>query len=127
MHYIPILDAGLAQRGSGYDAFADGVSQDALLKTESGEIFSGQVWPGDASFPDFFSDEGEDWWKEWLGKFHDAVKFDGLWEDMNEASDFCQGLCYQNQAAKDPVKFKLPYIPTGRDLETKSISLDVVH
>jgi alpha-glucosidase len=27
----------------------------------------------------------------------------------------------------DPVKYKLPYVPTGRDLEEKSISLDAIH
>jgi len=55
------------------------------------------------------------------------VPFDGLWEDMNEASNFCNGVCYESQAARSPVKYKLPYIPSARDLETKSLSLDGVH
>lgn len=55
------------------------------------------------------------------------VAFDGLWLDMNEASNFCVGVCYQSQMSTNPVKFKLPYVPTGRDLEEKSITLDAIH
>lgn len=62
-----------------------------------------------------------------LTDFHNAVPFSGLWEDMNEASNFCTGACYRNQVAERPVKDRLPYIPTGRDLEEKSIALDAVH
>jgi hypothetical protein len=43
---------------------------------------------------------------------------------MNEASNFCTGTCYDDQKSNSPSKWKLPYIPTGRDLETKSLSLD---
>ena len=46
---------------------------------------------------------------------------------MNEASNFCEGVCYEEQAAKSPVQWKLPYIPSGRTLEHKSLSLDGVH
>jgi alpha-glucosidase len=46
---------------------------------------------------------------------------------MNEASNFCKGVCYQSQMSTNPVKYKLPYVPTGRDLEEKSISLDALH
>lgn len=46
---------------------------------------------------------------------------------MNEASNFCQGPCYASQATKNPVKNKLPYVPTARDLEIKSLPLDSVH
>ena len=46
---------------------------------------------------------------------------------MNEASNFCNGVCYKEQRIANPVKNLLPYIPTGRDLETKSISLDAYH
>jgi alpha-glucosidase (family GH31 glycosyl hydrolase) len=85
------------------------------------------VWPDDAAFPDFFAKNTTDFWKHWLTEFHNAVPFDGLWEDMNEASNFCNGVCYADQAAESPVKHKLPYIPSARDLETKSLSLDGVH
>jgi hypothetical protein len=34
---------------------------------------------------------------------HASIPFDGLWEDMNEASDFCDGICYKKQQADHPV------------------------
>jgi hypothetical protein len=46
---------------------------------------------------------------------------------MNEASNFCNGVCYEEQEAAYPVKHRLPYVPTGRDLETKSMQLDAKH
>ena len=58
---------------------------------------------------------------------HNTIPFDGLWEDMNEASNFCMGVCYDKQRPTSPVKQKLKYIPTGRNLEYKSIALDAVH
>lgn len=46
---------------------------------------------------------------------------------MNEASNFCNGVCYPSEQAKNPVLNRLPYLPTGRSLETKSITLDAKH
>jgi hypothetical protein len=46
---------------------------------------------------------------------------------MNEASNFCTGVCYDSQKASSPLLYNLPYIPTGRNLETKSLSLDGLH
>lgn len=62
-----------------------------------------------------------------MDKLHSEIGFDGLWEDMNEASDFCVGICYNKQKPKSPVKYNLKYTPTGRDLELKSMSLDAKH
>jgi len=36
---------------------------------------------------------------------------------MNEASNFCHGVCYYEQRPQNLLKHKLPYTPTGRDLE----------
>lgn len=92
--------------------------------TINGETFIGQVWPNDAAFPDFFAPAGISWWQDNLSKMHDKIQFDGLWLDMNEASNFCVGACYQRQVPAKPVKTMLKYIPTGRDLEVQSMPLD---
>ena len=73
MHYIPIIDAGLTQRSAaddGYTAYTDGVNKGVFIKTETGEILTGQVWPDDAAFPDFFANGTARWWQEWLTKLH---------------------------------------------------------
>jgi alpha-glucosidase (family GH31 glycosyl hydrolase) len=131
MHYIPILDLGISHRpGLDYEAFNEGFDQDVYLKIGDGalkENFIGRVWPNDAVYPDFRATNTEAWWKNYLSSLHDSIHFDGLWTDMNEASNFCNGACYPfDQSVDSPVKYKLPYIPTGRDLEFKSISLDAV-
>lgn len=126
MQYIPIIDAGVAMK-TGYKTYDDGVSGKNFIMTENGEVLAGSVWPDDAAFPDFFANGTTEWWKSNLDDFHSQIKFDGLWEDMNEASNFCDGVCYPSQMAKHPNKYKLSYVPTGRDLETKSLSLDGVH
>jgi alpha-glucosidase (family GH31 glycosyl hydrolase) len=44
MHYIPIIDAGIAKRTEGYEAYADGVSEDVFIKVNVNgqpEVFTG--------------------------------------------------------------------------------------
>ena len=91
------------------------------------EILIGQVWPSDAAYPDYFANNTVKWWQDQLTSLYKTIKFDGLWEDMNEASNFCTGVCYDKQKPSSPIKQKLKYIPTGRDLEYKSMPLDAKH
>ncbi len=35
-----------------------------LCKTEGGDVYIGQVWPGNTAFPDFVTEEGRAWWGE---------------------------------------------------------------
>lgn len=54
-----------------------------------------QVWPGATHFPDFLSKSGVEYWAEQLQDFHKLAEYDGLWIDMNEASNFCTGeICH---------------------------------
>lgn len=64
MQYIPIIDAGIAQReGNDYDAYNDGVTKDIFVKTGDGsEILTVEVWPAEAAFPDFFHPAAPTWW-----------------------------------------------------------------
>ena len=127
MKYVPIIDAGLAYRLNGdYEAFNDGLKKDVFLKINN-EVFVGEVWPSDSVYPDYTHPNTAAWWQLHLSNFYNQVPFDGLWEDMNEASNFCNGICHEKQRPAHPIKQNLKYIPTGRDLEFKSISLDVQH
>jgi alpha-glucosidase (family GH31 glycosyl hydrolase) len=82
LHYVPIIDAGVARRPWGsYPAYDDGVASGAFIKNNatSTEDFIGQVWPNDAVFPDFLGAAGQAYWKRWLTTMHDSMAFDGLW------------------------------------------------
>jgi len=39
----------------------------------------------------------------------------------------CNGVCYTDQKADNPVQWMLPYIPTGANLETRAMPLDAIH
>ena len=41
-----------------------GADRDVLCRTEGGDIYIGQVWPGDTAFPDFVTEEARTWWGE---------------------------------------------------------------
>lgn len=129
MKYVPIIDAGIAYRpkGHNYTVFEDGQASDLFIKAPNGEIFVGQVWPNDAAYPDYFNEKTAGWWQSNLASLQELIHFDGIWEDMNEASNFCNGPCYPGQKAASPVKYQLKYTPTGRDLEVKSMSMDATH
>ena len=105
MHFVPILDAGIAQReGGNYSVYNEGKEKDIFIKAyydeqDQAPIFTGEVWPTDAVFPDFFQRETEKWWHKNLDDFYLKLEFDGLWQDMNEASNFCNGACYSEQLA----------------------------
>jgi len=61
--YVPILDAAIAARAGGdYEAYNDAINKDIFVKTESGEVYTGRVWPSDAAFPDFFKDSASAYW-----------------------------------------------------------------
>lgn len=79
---ITIVDPGVKHE-PGYAVFDDAVARDVLCRTEGGDIYVGQVWPGDTAFPDFVTEEGRAWWGE-LNAAHVASGLAGIWNDMNE-------------------------------------------
>lgn len=117
MRFVPIIDAGVSYRpNSDYGTFNRGMQQDIFIKL-NGQPFVGKVWPNEACYPDFFHPKAESWWGGELDTFHQSIVFDGLWQDMNEASNFCYGVCSRLQLPTSPVSYKLKYTPTGEDLE----------
>lgn len=48
----------------------------------------GFVWPGKCGFVDYLAPNGTKYWMEGLQDLHNLVKFDGIWIDMNEPSNF---------------------------------------
>uniref|UniRef100_A0A803U0F6 Maltase n=1 Tax=Anolis carolinensis TaxID=28377 RepID=A0A803U0F6_ANOCA len=120
MRFVIILDPAISGNETNYPAFTRGVQEDVFIKWPNGSgIVWGKVWPylpdvvvdpslgwdekvekycAWAAFPDFFRESTADWWKREIQEFHTnptnpekSIKFDGLWIDMNEPSNFVNG------------------------------------
>ncbi|TKA79243.1 hypothetical protein B0A55_06265 [Friedmanniomyces simplex] len=108
LHYIVMVDPAVAYQN--YPGFNDGVSADAFLKVANGSVYKGVVWPGVTAFPDWFAPGTQGYWNGQLDSFFIAqtgIDIDGLWIDMNEASNFCVYPCtdpeQQAAAMGDPL------------------------
>ena len=96
--YIMMVDPAVAYQD--YPAFNNGVSQGIFLKLANGSIYQGVVWPGVTAFPDWFNDATQGYWNGEFDSFFSAdngIDIDGLWIDMNEASNFCTYPCSDPQ------------------------------
>jgi alpha-glucosidase (family GH31 glycosyl hydrolase) len=90
--YIMIIDPGIKIE-AGYSAYEDGLKSDLYIRNDKGSYLTGIVWPGFTFFPDFTHPAAPRYWEDQLTKFHNMVPFDGIWIDMNEVANFCDGEC----------------------------------
>lgn len=145
---VHIVDPGIANIPD-YEPFAEGVRRDIFLRDRSNATFIGRVWPGTTAFPDFLSAEGRRYWRDMLRPFLQAVPLDGLWIDMNEAANFCDGACKDARAQEathrrpnrgasaypyygpsfDPVNppYQINNHASHAPLNNKAIDTDVMH
>ncbi|HEY0237206.1 MAG TPA: TIM-barrel domain-containing protein, partial [Friedmanniella sp.] len=79
---VTIIDPGV-KHDPGYAVFDSGVEADVLCRTPGGDLYIGQVWPGNTTFPDFSTEAGRRWWGE-LNAEHVRSGLAGIWNDMNE-------------------------------------------
>ena len=79
---VTIVDPGVKSE-PGYRVFDEGRKHNLFCKTEAGQLYIGQVWPGRTVFPDFSRLEARTWWSE-LNARHVEVGIAGIWNDMNE-------------------------------------------
>ncbi len=79
---VTIVDPGVKYE-PGYWVFDQALERDVLCRTEGGDVYLGQVWPGDTAFPVFATEEARAWWGE-LNADHVRFGLAGIWNDMNE-------------------------------------------
>jgi alpha-glucosidase len=79
---ITIIDPGI-KHDPGYWVFDQALERDVLCRTEGGDVYIGQVWPGNTAFPDFVTEEARSWWGD-LNAAHVESGLAGIWNDMNE-------------------------------------------
>ncbi len=82
LRVITIIDPGVKYE-PGYPVFDDGLAKNLFCKTEAGNVYVGQVWPGRTAFPDFTKAETRAWWGN-LNAQHIGSGVAGIWNDMNE-------------------------------------------
>jgi len=83
---VVIINPGVKAE-KGYKVFDEGIENNYFVKMPGGKLFIGEVWPKPAVFPDFLRAEVREWW----GNFHRELLeagVDGIWNDMNEPSNF---------------------------------------
>ena len=97
IQFIPIIDAGISTKATDDNpTYARGKELDAYIYSGyTDEYLVGEVWPGKAVYVNLYDeDTGIKFWKtEFQTFYYSKVPFGGIWLDMNEASNFCNGEC----------------------------------
>ncbi len=77
----------LAAQDKSYYVYNQGIEKGYFLKRTDGKLWIGRVWPGDAVFVDYTIEAAARWWGDLLRAYTDHG-VEGIWNDMNEPSDF---------------------------------------
>ncbi|CCC05346.1 hypothetical protein SMACR_08660 [Sordaria macrospora] len=91
MRYVQILDPGIRNKQD-YGPFKRGADKGVFLKAADGSWYRGLQWPGEVVWPDWIAPQTKEWWTTEILTFYDpnnGIDIDGLWIDMNEASNMC--------------------------------------
>ncbi|XP_036086678.1 probable maltase-glucoamylase 2 isoform X5 [Rousettus aegyptiacus] len=136
MRFILILDPAISGNETQYLPFTRGQENNVFIKWPDDGIVWGKVWPdlpnvnvdgsldqetqvklyrAHVAFPDFLRNSTAAWWKKEIGELYSnprepekSLKFDGLWIDMNEPSNFVDGSVV---GCRDEILNNPPYMP----------------
>lgn len=124
-HYVMIIDPGI-HIAKGYAPYDELLASGAYVRKSDGVTpFTGMVWPGHVIFPDWLHDGAASFWADQIATFHKTIPFDGLWIDMNEASNFCTSDCGGDV---DDRYTNPPYsVVPATTLNDRTIGMNAVH
>lgn len=83
---VPIVNPGV-KKDVEYPIYLEGIRQDHFCKYIEGDVYFGEVWPGNSAFPDFTDEEARQWWAD-KHEFYSNIGIEGIWNDMNEPAVF---------------------------------------
>jgi alpha-glucosidase len=86
---VTIVDPGV-KNDAKFGVLKRGVAANAFVKAADGaKDFLGEVWPGEARFPDFLNATTRAWWGREQKALQD-LGVAGFWNDMNEPANFAR-------------------------------------
>ena len=87
---VTIVDPGIKQpqdKNERYHAYDQGLEKNFFQRRSNGDLFVPRVWPGESVFVDYTMPEARRWWGD-LHRAYTDNGIAGIWNDMNEPSDF---------------------------------------
>ncbi|HEY6215855.1 MAG TPA: glycoside hydrolase family 31 protein [Pyrinomonadaceae bacterium] len=87
---VTIVDPGIKyppDKNEHYHAFDQGLEKNFFQRRRNGDLFVPRVWPGESVFVDFTLPDARRWWGD-LHRVYTDNGIAGIWNDMNEPSDF---------------------------------------
>ncbi len=87
---VTIVDPGIKHpqdKNERYHAFDEGLEKNYFQRRRNGDLFVPRVWPGESVFVDYTLPEARQWWGD-LHRTYTENGIAGIWNDMNEPSDF---------------------------------------
>ncbi|KAH9611877.1 hypothetical protein KSS87_003716 [Heliosperma pusillum] len=122
--YVPIVDPGISTNKT-YDTFIRGIQSDVFIK-RNGEPYLGSVWPGPVYYPDFLNPAAQTFWLDEIKRFRELLPFDGIWIDMNEASNFITSNPLPGSTLDNP-PYKINDSGSHRPIISKTIPPTAMH
>ncbi|XP_023614656.1 LOW QUALITY PROTEIN: probable maltase-glucoamylase 2 [Myotis lucifugus] len=140
--FVLVLNPGISRNETKYLPFTRGQENNVFIKwPNSSDIVWGEVdweempsvllfqmYKAHIAYPDFLRNSTAAWWKEEIRKLYTnpkSLKFDGLWIDKNEPSNFVDGSV---SGCHDEILNKPPYMPylesRDRGLSSKTLCME---